>query len=299
MRFKNFCFTIYACSPITLSILETCDVNYIVYGNEICPDTGRQHYQGYCELKLQKTISAIQKLFKNKMHIEKRKGSSEQASVYCKKDNDFVERGIISRQGTRNDIKDIIQKVKDGFTMKEILEECPSFQATRFVNTAVTKWEKPRNWTPEVYWYYGLPGTGKTTYAESLAPDAWISPGDTLKWWDDYDADEDIILDDFRPSHCSWTRLLRILDHTKCRIEFKGGSRQLLAKRIFITADKHPVEMYKHQSEHIGQLLRRITEIKIFTKDIRDGTIVPHQKENYEEIPKETEEIYDFEEYST
>ena len=80
-------------------------MKYLVVGKEICPTTGKEHWQGYVELKNAKTFSAIKKLFKdNKLHLEERKGNALQASNYCKKDGKYIEFGELSSQGVRSDL---------------------------------------------------------------------------------------------------------------------------------------------------------------------------------------------------
>jgi len=92
--------------------------------------------------------------------------------------------------------------------------------------------------------------------------------GKSLKWFDGYDAHPDIIVDDFRRDFCTFHELLRILDRYPFRVETKGGSRQLLAKNTVITCPWKPDIIYQSRSqEDIGQLLRRIDEVKLFGVD--------------------------------
>jgi len=85
----------------------------------------------------------------------------------------------------------------------------------------------------------------------------------TNKWWEGYDAHENVIIDDMRGDFCKFHELLRMLDRYAYRIETKGGSRQFRAKTIIITSCYSPTEMFDTR-EDIQQLLRRIDEIKVF-----------------------------------
>jgi hypothetical protein len=124
---------------------------------------------------------------------------------------------------------------------------------------------KGRDWKPKVYWYYGESGSGKTRAAmgESNPNDRWVSM-DSLKWWDGYDGQGDIVIDDFRGSDCRLKTLLRILDRYEYRVEYKGGSTQLLAKRIWITCPYSPESCYRDDGENLKQLLRRIDIVRQF-----------------------------------
>ena len=81
---------------------------------------------------------------------------------------------------------------------------------------------------------------------ELLGDDVWISAKD-LKWWPAYDGQADVILDDFRGHHCSFTELLRILDRYPLQVPYKGGFTPFLARRIIITSAHHPRKVYRRK----------------------------------------------------
>lgn len=247
--------------------------SYLCYGVERCPKTDRIHHQGYVEFPTNKRIAALKKLC-NSIHWEKRKGTCQEAVHYCGKDGAFHEFGEKSdnKQGKRTDLELVKDAVKDGKGMKEIISLCNSFQAVRFAEKLIEHNEKKRDWEPRVMWYWGPTGTGKTRRAiEEAGADYWIS-GRNLKWWQGYDAHENVIIDDFRGDFCTLHELLRILDRYPYTIEVKGASRQLLAKNIWITCPYHPMGVYK-TSENINQLLRRITEVIYFPGDPENSGI--------------------------
>lgn len=142
--------------------------------------------------------------------------------------------------------------------IKNLIEKNQKFYKAKILQYL----EPQRDWAPEVYWFYGPTGSGKTRKAFELCEDPWISD-QGLRWWDGYDGHEDVIIDDFRKDFCKFHELLRILDRYPYRVEVRGGSRQLLARRIFITSLYSPEETY-HMREDIGALTRRITEVRRF-----------------------------------
>lgn len=96
---------------------------YIIYGIEICPETKKEHYQGYMEFDGQIRFGQLKKIFP-KMHIEQRKGTQKQAIEYCKKDGKVYEYGEKKEQGKRNDLRDIAETViKKG--VQAVIEEHP------------------------------------------------------------------------------------------------------------------------------------------------------------------------------
>ena len=60
----------------------------MVYQEEICPDTGSLHLQGYVEFRKTMRLGGLKKLpYMSKVHWEKRKGTREEAKAYCEKED--------------------------------------------------------------------------------------------------------------------------------------------------------------------------------------------------------------------
>lgn len=264
---KAWCFTDFDMKTDWMNV----GASYVVVGEEICPDTGKTHLQGYLEFPTNKRVTALKKI-DAKAHFEKRKGTGEQAAQYCKKDGKFKEQGElkICEPGKRNDLSKIREAIKDGAKLRNILEfEDITFPGIKVAEAMLPHFEPKRQWEMEVHWLHGSTGSGKTKYAMEQCVDPWIS-GKNLRWWQGYDGHEDVIIDDFRKDFCTFHELLRILDRYPYTVEVKGGSRQLVAKRIFITCPWHPEDLYDGK-EDVGQLLRRITHVRQF------GAVVPRR----------------------
>ena len=279
---KFWCFTLNNYSDEEYNKLVNFNCNYLIVGKEV-GGSGTPHLQGYMEFKTNQRLTALKKI-NEKIHWEQRKGTPEEASDYCKKDKDFYEIGELSKgRGSRSDIVAVREVVENGGGMKEVMEETNSYQAVRFAEKLLTYKEKKRNWEMEVIWLWGKTGCGKTKKAFEETTNPWVS-GKNLKWWEGYDAHEDVIIDDFRADFCTYHEFLRILDRYPYTVEIKGGSRQLLAKRIYITSCYPPNKAYK-TVEDKGQLLRRITKII----EMRDGIEVagntrPQPCSDYEDL---------------
>lgn len=244
-------------------------VTYLVIGLETCPTTGKRHLQGYLELSNDVTLEAMIKHFPG-THWEKRFGTAAQASDYCKKEGHSFEVGSISQpvQGARHDLDDIRAMAIANVPMSTIVEVASSFQAIRMAEKIREYTKLKRTWKTEIFWYHGPTGTGKTRIAfDEAGPDCWISNG-SLRFWNGYDGQENVIFDDFRADFCPLHVLLQILDRYPLNIEIKGGHRSLMARKIWITCPYSPRELYAQHSqdraEDINQLLRRIEHIRFF-----------------------------------
>jgi len=282
---KNWCFTLNNYDDDDEEILRELGSNervqYLVYGRERAPETGTAHLQGYVELDRRFRLEQLKRFFGDvgRAHFEAAKGDGQSNRAYCTKDGDFVEHGspCAQGQGRRNDIQAVRDVVKRTGSIREVAESCTSYQSLRFAEAYVKYHEPARRWQSEVRWFCGGTGTGKTRTAAQEAEDGYERQSDELsasvywkipgtKWFDGYDAHPNVILDDFRPDWFSFSYLLGLLDRYPFCVETKGGTRQFLARRIWITAPSRPELMFCSQvkEDDINQLLRRITEIREF-----------------------------------
>lgn len=135
-RLRNCCFTLFDFGDDwKLTMKDISDVDkckYICGQLEEGKETGRAHIQGYIELSEGTSLRTLKKkVFKNdSVHIEKRRGTQDEAIKYCMKDDsridDFVEYGVRGKQGKRSDIEKVMGMIEDGIDMNEISSECPS-----------------------------------------------------------------------------------------------------------------------------------------------------------------------------
>lgn len=263
-RLTSFVFTLNNYKLEDIEKVSTCDLfSYVCFGKET-GENGTPHLQGYAELKKQCEFTQIKDLFPT-MHIEKRRGTQEQAVTYCKKDGDFIEIGKLKKQGQRNDLSEVKRIVSEGGTIHDIVEVASNYQTLRAgqLLLSIAPYSSI-DYPKKVYWFYGGTGTGKTRTAIELSQnDFWIS-GEDLKWFDGYTGQQNVIFDDFRGSFCKFSYLLRLLDRYPLRVPIKGGFVIWQPDTIYVTSSYPPDKVYNTR-EDIGQLLRRITEIREYT----------------------------------
>lgn len=223
--------------------------------------------QGYVRFRQPAGVSKLQEAFPG-VHAEGARGREDQCIAYCTKEAsrfaDPVRFGDFAKPGARRDLEVIKERVlTTGRVDIDTVQQC-SYQDLRFAELLCKYTKAKRNWPMTVLWFHGGTGTGKTRTAFETYPNAWMS-GRNLKWWDGYDGHEEVIVDDFRRDFCTFHELLRILDRYPYRVEIKGGSKQLLAKVIVVTCPWAPDVLYQSRcAEDIGQLMRRITEVRMF-----------------------------------
>ena len=249
------------------------EYKYLIIGKE----EGKEktpHLQGYIEFHNRKYFSTLKKL-NNRIHWESRLGTQKQAIEYCKKEGDFQEFGDRRIQGQRNDLtyyKELA--LKEG--MRKVVEE-GNYQEIKTCEMYLKYKEEERHFKPEVIWIHGESEVGKSKLAATYENAYWK---DDTKWWDGYDKHETVVIDDFTSSQMKFKPLLRLLDRYPLRVESKGATRQMLAKRIIITSIHDPLTIYsdyiKYNSlrEPWKQLERRIDKIIHLTNDKQEVGVI-------------------------
>jgi hypothetical protein len=219
------------------------DVTYICFGREIAPGTGTPHLQGYVEFRRKFRIGGIKQLNGfGRMHLERRKGTQEEAIEYCRKDGEFEEYGTrtVTQQGRRSDLEAIKRKLDDGMSMADIADQhFGDFirygkGLQRYVNL-----KKPRYREVVVYCLWGHSGVGKTRSVYEREENLFICPDSKLQWFDGYQGEPAVLIDDFRGTERSGF-LLQLLDRYPLRVPVKGDFVAWAPERIYITSNIAP-----------------------------------------------------------
>jgi len=282
----DFVFTLNNYNDVTIGSINgygESNCEYLVYQHER-GESGTPHLQGFFRYKNRRSFRAVVNELQSRglrgIHLEPRRGTIDQAIEYCTRESkrdvasnanivEFGTRPVGS--GTRTDIRSVIQAVKEGRTARELFDEHPEacVKYARGIERARFVFEKPRDFKTEIRWYYGGTGTGKTRLAcdEAGNDDVYWKPGGT-KWWDGYEGQSNVVIDDFRCDLCAFHCLLRLFDRYPCMVEGKGCSMQFRSKTIWVTAPHRPEVMWKKRcAEDINQLLRRIEVIQLFGEE--------------------------------
>lgn len=267
-KLRSVCYTLNNYTPEQVETLQSIDCTYHVFGKEI-GESGTPHLQGFIHFPNAKTFSSMRKLLFNS-HLEPRRGTPEQAATYCKKDDkDAFEKGTLPQQGRRTDIESLVDDLKNNYegnaTAFFLSEPQRTARMYRFVDRIAPPLQKKRDWLMNVIWLWGPTGTGKSHWAHQHHPDAYWKNMDE-EFWEDYDGQDTVVLDDIRGHHMKYTTLLRLFDRYPLGIKVKGRSARFRSTTIICTSNVHPSMLYQKSSEDLEQLIRRITEIREMTE---------------------------------
>ena len=229
-RSRRWCFTLNNYTDAQETAIQAWkNVKYLVIGREV-GESGTPHLQGFVIFDLMKALGQLKELLPQ-AHWEITKAKSKLAADYCKKDKNFREIGVLSKQGERNDLAAACRALMDGASMAEVASENPTTYVKfyrglkEFAMLMVKKYEHTG---VRGLWIYGPPGTGKSRYARTFGN---IYLKSQNKWWDGYDNQEVIVLDDIDTGGVALGHLLKIwTDRYACAGETKGGTINLRHK---------------------------------------------------------------------
>jgi len=236
-RHRRWCFTLNHYSEDEIGSLDNLTCKYLIYGKEV-GESGTPHLQGFLIFEDLVSLAKCKERIP-RAHLEPAKGSSEQASDYCKKDGDFVERGVLNQSGKRTDLQRVVELVKKGQSFNDIVQEHGDVfvKFARGLNALSMVLQKPYNHDGERgLWLVGKPRTGKSRFARTYQ-NYFVKAQN--KWWDGYDGEHVVILDDLDDKGGQMLgHYLKIwTDRYACRGETKGGTVNLQHRLFIITSN--------------------------------------------------------------
>lgn len=251
---RNVVFTSYA----AICDVDRSQCTYGVWQKEVCPETKREHWQGYLEFPGtygRKRILTI--IGDADAHIEPRRGTAKQASDYCKKPETSVpdtqvEFGELSNQGKRSDLAEVMDRVRNGASDSDLLDLDPATWARNYraIREARKVLIKPPSWrTVSVSVLWGATGTGKTRYVYATwdVSDVFkLDRGNNSAVWFDGYVDQKVLLIDDYYGWIEYGRLLNILDGHPYTCQVKGSSVLANWTTVVITSNRPPKDWYKN-----------------------------------------------------
>jgi len=263
------------------------------------------HFQMYIQMSKKCGPGAVKKIVSYHINLLTAKGSGKQCFDYCTKEEGRLEGpwwhgefgSKAGHQGKRSDLdtfaeavletgdvtEEIIEK-HSGYAMKygKLARELVQFRARRkAANDRLAYWsEQARlkdaglDWKGveqrEIIIYVGPTGTGKTTMAMLDAGRRGVHCYDknTNKWWDGYDNEKYVVLDEFKGDDFGPIETFNKLTNKGVyTAEVKGGFVAVDCDTIAITSNSHPGDWWKEAKESAAgkkkfdAVIRRIDKV--------------------------------------
>lgn len=249
-RSRAWCFTLNNYDGVLLPASFPKEPCYLCYGEEV-GENGTPHLQGYVFLPNAVGLSFVRAVAPD-AHWEVSRGSPEQNRDYCRKDGIFTEFGELPVQGKRNDLLAVRDSISAGLSIPDLAAKHfgPFIRYHRGVFLAydlLSPLSRPRESPPRIEIHVGPTGCGKTRNAFAAYPDAWVSPPGPLQWFDGYNGQKSVILDEFHGGLMTYSSLLRLLDRYPLRLPIKGSFTNWRPDNICITTNSHPRHWYSKE----------------------------------------------------
>lgn len=258
----------------------------IVFQLERGGNSGYHHYQIYMEYAQHQRFSRVKTDFGTTAHIDIARGTRKQCFLYCTKEDTRVagpwtagiDLSLGGGQGSRSDLAEAKESLDRGVSMTQFAND--HFGTFIRYPRAVCRYREllqpKRDWRPHVLIFYGPTGSGKSraAFERAKAGGSYYSkprPTGGGNWWDGYEGETTVILDDFRSARWYYDELLQLFDRYPLQSPFKGGYVSQQAREYIITTTEHPHTWYEAENRipdgyagptrMPGELLRRVDHI--------------------------------------
>lgn len=289
-------------------------LTYMVFCLEV-GESKTPHWQGYFQFQNAVSRNKLNTVTKG-AHLEPAKGKPQQAVDYIKRTGAHADKpGLLEgpwewgelegkdQQGKRTDLAEMLDlhlEMGGGFQADAACARRFGTSWVRYGNKTkersrlilMFEGNKMRD-KPEIHWYFGPTGTGKTRRVwelEGTGIDTVTLSGDIRSpFFNGLYGQEVLLLDDLRPDQIHFAYFLRVLDRYPMVLNTKGTWDGNMAKRIYVTSQLSPVEFAAAcggVAEDPTQLTRRIDKVV----DFNHVHAAQHQPEVVEVTDEELEE---------
>lgn len=264
---RNFVFTLNNYEEIEVLFLQSLRATrFIGFGKEVS-NSGTPHLQGMVCFNSAKTLPQAIRLLPSRAHVEVMRGTVDQAWMYCAKDGDVWELG--SRPKSPREVgvlnaarwQQFIEHAKLNDRENVNPQLYVQYHAT-FERIAAQNLIMPVNAEAvNGIWIHGLPGCGKSHAVNARYPNAYRKMAN--KWWDSYQNQEIVWLDDIDPDATTWiARFLKVwADKWSFMAEVKGSSRLIRPKKFIVTSN-YSIEEMGFRGQDLAAIKRRFVMIE-------------------------------------
>lgn len=252
-------------------------------------ENGTYHTHLYMAFSGAVRFSTIKKYFEG-AHFEMANGTSQQNRDYIRKEgkwakdkkketnlpDTFEEYGEmpIERQGSRNDLHDLYDMIRQGMTNFDIIDQCPEYMMNidkiERCRQIVREEQNKNTWRDiEVTYIFGRSGAGKTRgVMEEYGYENVYRVTDYIHPFDAYKGQDVMLFDEFRSS-LRIQDMLVYLEGYPLQLPCRYTNKIACFTKVFIISNLDLTEQYTTmQSEHKETwqaFVRRINKVKVYT----------------------------------
>lgn len=239
--------------------------DYMCWGLEKAPETGREHFHVYLRFSIRKRMRQVIDMFgTNRLKCFHCRGTEAQVRDYCHKTGkhaekqsfrlSFGEEGAFKadegKQGKRTDLANIAEQILAGTTMVNIALEHPAdyirYNKGLEAFACLTREPPPRERDVQVLWLWGPTGTGKThrIMTSEIQLDGVFTVTRGAHQWDGYNGEKTILLDEWRSADWPIQMMNKILDKWKYELPCRYRNKFAEWTRVMICSNDTPSSAY-------------------------------------------------------
>lgn len=253
-------------------------VVYHIVGKEVCPTSGKEHWQGYVVFRSQLRFNQVKTATGGSCHLEVARGTVAENIKYCSKDGQFTEEGVPpaepsspGRARIRNQYADAIRRAEAGdfraIPPRILLQHHRALRAINAERSVSNARPLEPESTPGL-WLSGPPGIGKSFRARALGEPLGLFNKNHTKWWDEYNDEPVVLIDEMDHSH-RWmsSHLKTWVDLYPFKAETKGGTRTCRPLHTIVTSNYSIQEIWDGDVTLITAIRRRFHEVHVTTRE--------------------------------
>lgn len=317
---RDWCFTLNNYTEDEITQVNGIECKYLVYGKEVGAN-GTPHLQGYIYFKNARKFAGVKTCFPQRVHLEAAIASAEKNIAYCKKGNQpkaeyeldgvkglhYGEGAVVFEKGdpplSQKEKGDCnVERYEEAkrMAMEGKLEDIPGDIFIKCYKSlqAIKKdyMDKPQDLDGVCgIWIYGPAGIGKSRKARAEYPGSYDKMCN--KWWDGYQGEKYVLLDDFGKDHSVLGHhLKRWADRYSFIAENKGGALNIRPEKIIVTS-QYSIDQIWDDQETRDALNRRYVSICLdtpFAPGFNPPTLLGTRTASQAEL--DPREVYEFDE---
>lgn len=241
---KNWCFTLNNYTEDEVEFLSKCTlkpdyfIRFIAFSHELGTIEDTPHLQGYLSCKHAVRLTQLKKVMP-RAHLEPMRGRLDQNAKYCSKQGElhkFGDEPVPPGPREQNRWLETMNHLRNG----DLESIDPDIRIRYYGN--LNKLLRDYSAKPltidglfENEWIWGPPGSGKSKRAREENPDLYVKS--LNKWWDQYNGEHTILIDDFQPGFHMEYFIKIWADRYPFRAESKGGSLLIRPRKIVVTSN--------------------------------------------------------------
>lgn len=274
VRGRGWCVTVYAGTMPDLigaeEVFRQCSATYCVFGREVCPETSRNHLQGYLYFRNNKTKQGIIDLFwPYSPYIVRANGTLAKNREYCIKDGSFEEFGDIPVSpserfhAARSLAQDgDVEQVEDELYLKyySALHKMAEKALLDRVMEPLTVLQN--------IWISGPSGVGKSESWPQIFGRDNVFEKDPSKWWNRYKSQPIVVLSDWQPQDFvkNIAMIKNLADIRPVSAQVKGSYIQIRPRHVVVSSNFTLRECFAglNADQYQIPVCRRFVEINLF-----------------------------------